>query len=236
MSAQAGPLSDPDRATVLLDLGALGEMSLADLAASLDAFCRDVEAGAGERFVVVVLPSVGPETGDRAWPVAGTTTADVGRWEKAVRRLERLAAVTLAVGSGHCGGPATDLLLVSDYRLVGDDFVLLVPVNDGHFFPSMTTYRLIQELSGAAVRQLVLWGSDVSAAQAVGWGLVDRVVEEPELPTARAAAEQLLRLQGGAPELRLRRRLMAEDRHSGYDEALGVHLAACDRELRRWVP
>jgi isomerase DpgB len=34
-------------------------------------------------------------------------------------------------------------------------------------------------------------------------------------------------------ETALRRQLLIEAGSAGYDEALGIHLAACDRELRR---
>ncbi len=45
------------------------------------------------------------------------TVALVSKWERALRRLERLPAVTIAVADGDCGGPALDALLATDYRI-----------------------------------------------------------------------------------------------------------------------
>ena len=207
---------------------------LAALAGTVDRFCRALEADDAEPVVVLRLPHVDLTSTQRAWPPRHTTTSDVSKWEKAVRRLESLQLVKLAVGSGRCGGPATDLLLVADYRLAADDFVLLFPVNDGHFFPSMTLYRLAQELPGGHARQLVLWASDMAAARAHELGLIDRVVPLADVRAAEVSCEQLLEMQGAAAELRLRRQLLSGAQQTVHEEALGVHLAACDREFRRW--
>jgi isomerase DpgB len=60
--------------------------------------------------------------------------------------------------------------------------------------------------------------------------LVDEIVADPE-EAARAAIIMLGRIAG--TDLAIRRQLLAEALSVSYEDALGAHLAACDRELRR---
>src|SRR3989440_6164513 len=70
---------------------------------SLNGLCDRVEDGSGDSVVVLYLHDA-TDNLDRAWPgKVGIHT--VNRWERALRRGERLDAVTIAVGEGHCGGP-----------------------------------------------------------------------------------------------------------------------------------
>src|SRR5438128_1486529 len=46
------------------------------------------------------------------------TVGLVTRWERVVRRFERLRRVTVAVASGDCAGIALDVLLAADVRIV----------------------------------------------------------------------------------------------------------------------
>jgi isomerase DpgB len=176
---------------------------------------------------VLRLGATRPE--DRSWPGA-VEIQDVNRWERAVRRLERLTAVSIAVGSGTCGGHALDLLLAADYRIATADFRLLLPVNDGHFWPGMAIHRLANQLGVARARQLVLWGHEISARRAVELGLIDEIATEPT--DAVQAATLLLGRVSGA-DLAVRRQLLLEAPATSFEEAIGAHLAACDRELRR---
>ena len=59
-------------------------------------------------------------------------------------------------------------------------------------------------------------------------GLVDLIADDPEteVETLRAAMAKM-------DDLRVVRQLVAEATHSSYDDALGAHLAACERYLRR---
>ncbi|WP_436405583.1 hypothetical protein, partial [Mycobacterium gordonae] len=59
-------------------------------------------------------------------------------------------------------------------------------------------------------------------------GLVDVVTDNPE-----AEVDMLRAAVGRLDDLRIVRQLIAEAVHTSYDEALGAHLAACERYLRR---
>ncbi|MFF0171316.1 enoyl-CoA-hydratase DpgB [Streptomyces prasinus] len=159
------------------------------------------------------------------------TVSLVSKWERALRRLERLPAATVAVVDGDVGGLALDVLLATDYRIATGSVRLVLPVSDGATWPGMALYRLGRQGAGAAViRRAVLFGTPVEAAEALAVQLVDEVVDDP----ARAlelAGERFTAVAGS--ELAIRRQLMFEASTNGFEEALGAHLAACDRALRR---
>lgn len=196
------------------------------LTAALDALCARAEDSGGQQVVVVDL---GPAAAERSWP-AGAVVQDVNRWERAVRRLERLAAVSMAVAARTTGGPALDVLLATDYRITAPDATLLLPVTDGQFWPGMAVHRLAHHVGVAVARQLVLWGHEIPPRRALDLGLVDEVADDVDA-AVRAAAVWLGREP--AAEVAVRRRLLLEAPAVAYEEALGAHLAACDRELRR---
>lgn len=204
-----------------------GGRPLDELTQALGEICDRTEDAALPAVVVVRPVSCRPE--DRAWPGA-VTISSVTRWERAVRRFERLNAVTLSVAEGMCGGPALDLLLTTDYRIATPDLCLLLPVNEGQFWPGMALYRLVHQIGGGRARRMVLWGHDVTATLALDCGLVDEVATD-----VHAAVEAALVLFGRVPgrELAVRRALLHEAASVDLESALGVHLAACDRELRR---
>jgi isomerase DpgB len=188
--------------------------------------CREAERL--ESSILVV--QVGATPADEHWWARGLTTRDVTRWEKAVRRLERVPAAVVGSFEGRCDGVVLDLLLTADYRIGARDLVLTLPRYEGNFWPGMALYRLTQQLGAARTRQLVLWGKDLTADQAVELCLLDEVAAEPHRSLDSACA-LLGRARG--PELAIRRQLILETASAPYEDALGVHLAACDRELRR---
>ncbi|MDX3228664.1 enoyl-CoA-hydratase DpgB [Streptomyces sp. ME19-01-6] len=204
-----------------------GARPLADLTAAVNAACDRAEEREGRSVVVLRLATALPE--HRAWPGA-VELRDVSRWEKALRRLERLPTMNIAVARGTCGGPSLDVLLTADYRIVTPDLLLLPPVNDGHFWPGMSVHRLVQHLGVARARQIVLWGDDIEAERAIEVGLVDQVTESVD-EALHTAAVLMGRISDA--ELAVRRQLLYDAASTPFEDALGLHLAACARELRR---
>ncbi|GAA4240034.1 hypothetical protein GCM10022254_63250 [Actinomadura meridiana] len=202
-----------------------GSPPLWELTATINAVCDEVEERQ-ERSVVVLQLAHVPR---REWPDADSIQ-EVNRWERAVRRFERLSAVTIAVARGTCGGPALDVLLAADWRIGTPDLVLMLPVNDGHFWPGMAAYRLVQQLGLARARQIVLWGTDIPLDRATDLGLIDQVSKDA-VEGVREASVLAGRISDR--EFSIRRQLLLEAGSAEYEAALGVHLAACDRELRR---
>ena len=93
--------------------------------------------------------------------------------------------------------------------------------------------RLVQQIGVASSRRLVLFGASIEATRALELQLVDSVSSD-----AAALAEAHARSldEASITDLALRRQLMLEAASAGYDQALGGHLAACDRTLRRRAP
>jgi isomerase DpgB len=156
---------------------------------------------------------------------AGIDIQLINKWERALRRLERLDALTVAVADGPCGGVALEALLATDYRFATATASLCPSP-----WPGMGLYRLANQAGAAVVRRAVLLGVPIPAAEARDIGLIDELVADPA--TAVAAVPGLLGMSSTS-ELAIRRRLLLDAVTTSYEEALGRHLAACDRQLRR---
>lgn len=197
----------------------------ADQIAAVAAVCDRAEDLEGNPTVVVHL-SGSPEG---AW-ASNLTLKLVTRWEQALRRLERLPAATIAVATDDCGGVALDALLATDHRIAAGSVRLILPVQAGLIWPGMALYRLARQVPNAApVRQAALVGGVLGVREALALHLVHELTDD--LPTALAAAVRRFSAVSGA-ELAVRRQLTLEAQTVGFEDALGVHLAACERALR----
>jgi isomerase DpgB len=187
--------------------------------------CDRAEDGHGAGLLTVYL-SGAPHPGWAADLDVGLVT----KWERAVRRLERLGLVTVAIAAGDCGGAALDVLLATDMRIAVAGARLVVPVIGDATWPGMALYRLARQGATACLRRAMLLGTPIEAGQALAAGLIDIVVDEPGdvlaeiVPVARARAGK---------EIAIRRQLMLEAGDRSFEDAFGSHLAACDRALRR---
>jgi isomerase DpgB len=197
----------------------------AESVAELGALCDRAEDGDANGCVILWVSGVpGP-----GWPI-DLPVALVSKWERGLRRLERLPAVTIAVADDDCGGPALDALLVADYRIMLAGARLVMPVVAGATWPGMALYRLARQAAGLApARRAMLFGTPIGAAEAQAMGIIDDVAGDGAL-----ALEQAMQVAGAAPgaELAIRRQLILEAVSTTFEDALGPHLAACDRALR----
>lgn len=197
----------------------------AGLVTALGAVCDSAEDRGDRNAVILHVSGVPAEP-----PDGDITVALVSRWERVLRRLERLPAVTIAVASGECGGLALEALLATDYRIATVSVRLLVPARARATWPGMILYRLARQAGAAAVRRAVLFGVPIVAADAVAMRLIDELTIDT--PGALAAAAELAETVPGA-ELAIRRQLMQDASAVSFEDALGAHLAACDRVLRQ---
>ncbi|ATL32459.1 enoyl-CoA-hydratase DpgB [Streptomyces formicae] len=189
------------------------------------ALCDRIEDRAGRGLVVVRV--AGAPAGDRP---GGFDVTLVTKWERALRRLERLPAPTVAVADGVCGGTALDVFLAADLRVATPDTRLLVPRDTTATWPGMAAYRLVQLAGVAGARRAVLFGRPIEAAEALALGIADEIVDDPK-DVLVAAAELTDGLSG--QEVAIRRQLLFDAATTGFEDALGAHLAACDRTLRQ---
>jgi isomerase DpgB len=199
---------------------------LADSLAELGAVCDAAEDAGAYAFVIVRVSGVPGPNWANDLPVAL-----VSKWERGLRRLERVPAVTIAVAEEDCGGPALDALLAADYRIMPAGAKLIVPVVAGATWPGMALYRLARQAAGtASARRAVLFGTPIEAAAARAIGVIDEVAGNTTIAIEKAM--EVAAVARGT-ELAIRRQLMQEALTTSYEDALGVHLAACDRALRR---
>jgi len=95
----------------------------------------------------------------------------------------------------------------------------------------MALYRLARQAAGAAqARRAALFGAPIWAAEARAMGVIDDVADDVTICAKKAM--ELAAAAGGA-ELAIRRQLVLEAATTTFEDALGTHLAACDRALRR---
>ncbi|MDO0930049.1 enoyl-CoA hydratase-related protein [Streptomyces sp. TG1A-8] len=151
------------------------------------------------------------------------------KWESVLRRLERLPAASVAAMWGPCAGVALDAALAADYRIAHPTVELVPCVASGDVWPGMTLYRMSRLSQRAVVRRAVLFGEPVGVDEALAAGLVDEVAEKPAADPGRLV-ERLTGVWG--PDLAIRRELLRGSA-AEFEGALGGHLAACDRVLRR---
>jgi isomerase DpgB len=197
----------------------------AETVAAVAALCDRAEDHEGPGIVELQV-SGAPAA---SWPDR-LTVGLVNKWERVLRRLERIGRVTVATASGDCGGTALDALLAADFRIADPATRLLLPTAGGATWPGMALYRLAHQAGAARARQAVLLGAPITAAQALALSLVDRLAGDPAGRLAELA-EAAADLSG--EELAIRRRLVFDAIPTSFEEALGAHLAACDRALRR---
>ncbi|GHJ17424.1 hypothetical protein TPA0908_54190 [Micromonospora sp. AKA38] len=193
--------------------------------AAVDAACTVAESTKATTMLAVHLTG----TPGKDW-THGLEVALVSKWERALRRLERLTVTTVAVASGDCGGLALDALLATDYRIATPDVRLSLYVDGEATWPGMAIFRLAQQAGGTRLRRAILFGAHLDATESVDLGIVDEVTGDPAMALT-AAAEMVSGLSGR--EVAVRRQLMFDAPTTSFEDALGRHLAACDRALRR---
>lgn len=195
-----------------------------DSASELLRFCDQAEDGGTGLATIRVTGAPGPGF------AAGLEVGTVSKWERALRRLERLGRPTVAVLSGPCGGPALDALLATDFRIATPDARLLPTVHGDATWPGMSLYRLARHAGPGPIRRAALLGTPIDLAEALTLRLVDEVTDDPDAAVADLATHAA-RITG--KELAIRRQLIFDASRTSFEDALGSHLAACDRALRR---
>lgn len=113
------------------------------LVAEITDACDRVEDTGGGRVLVVRL------TGSKAAPAAWPGPAQVhlvGKWENALRRLERLDALTVGIGVGRCNQACLEVLLTTDHRIAGPGMALDAGTRTDGMWPGTALYRLVQQV------------------------------------------------------------------------------------------
>jgi isomerase DpgB len=162
------------------------------------------------------------------WPSA-TSTQVVNKWERALRRIERSNLFTITLVDGACSWLALELLLLADRRLATETASIQPPAVASEIWPSMALYRLAKQIGESRARRVVMATKAVAAHDAAELDIVDEIAVD-----ALDGLKRICNFVKQAPitDFAVRRRLLQDSLSTSFDEALGAHLAACDRSLR----
>jgi enoyl-CoA hydratase/carnithine racemase len=132
---------------------------------------------------------------------AATRGLDLGRWtrrfaerlQQALNTIEATEVPVLGALHGQVLGMGLELALAFDLRVATDDLVLAIPeARLGLVADVGGTTRLARVVGPSRAKDLLMTARSIDAAEALQWGLVNRVVPPAEL-MARATelAEQI---------------------------------------------
>jgi len=186
-------------------LNSLDTPTLEGLAQAVGGLPADVRAvvvtGAGERAF-----AGGANVDELAALDPVAARAFITRVHRACAALRECPVPVIARVNGYCLGAGLELAAACDLRLAAAHAVFGMPeVRLG--IPSVVEAALLPRLVGAGrARWLVMTGETIDAAQALAWGLVERVAPMHELDAAVDRALDAL-LAAGDAALRAQKRL-----------------------------
>jgi enoyl-CoA hydratase/carnithine racemase len=173
-------LDRPDKANALTHDMLMALAEAAEGAAGARAF---VLTGAGRAF------SAGMDLEAAA---AGLATDPV--WERLSGAIAGLPCLTVAALNGTVAGGAMGMVLACDLRVAVSAARVFYPVMRLGFLPQPSDPARLAALIGPARAKMILMaGARIDAAEALAWGLFDRVVEHADLiATVRALCADTL--------------------------------------------
>jgi enoyl-CoA hydratase len=168
--------------------------------AMLSALAEAVETAAAEGVQVVILTgegkvfSAGADLDDAR---AGLATDPV--WERLSAAIARFPGLTVAALNGTLAGGSMGMVLACDLRLAVPGAKFFYPVMKLGFLPQPSDPARLVALVGPARAKLILMaGQKIEAEEALGWGLIDRIVPvERLMDSARALAADVLTANPG---------------------------------------
>ncbi len=211
----------------------------AQMCDDLAACCREIERSTAR---VVVLSGAGKAFcagGDiEAW--SGESAESFGdHWvrdgHQAFDALARLTVPVIAVLDGHALGGGLELAACADLRIAEDHIKIGQPETGLGIIPGWSgTQRAVRRFGAQVVRRMALMGEVFGAEEALGLGLVDRVVATGQ--AAEVAATLAKGVCGRAPQAtKLTKMLInaadGEDAERAL-EALAGRIAAGTDELQ----
>jgi enoyl-CoA hydratase/carnithine racemase len=91
--------------------------------------------------------------------------------------VARHDGLTIAALNGTCAGGALGMVLAADLRLAVKDAAFFYPVLKLGVLPQPSDPARLAALVGPArARMVLLGGARIDAAEALAWGLIDRIV------------------------------------------------------------
>lgn len=103
-------------------------------------------------------------------------------WEQLSGRIAGLPCLTVAALNGTLAGGAMGMVLACDIRLAVPTARFFYPVMKLGFLPQPSDPARMAELVGPARAKMILMaGQKIDASEAMGWGLIDRIVDQESL-------------------------------------------------------
>jgi enoyl-CoA hydratase/carnithine racemase len=156
---------------------------------------------------------------------AAGATALITALHDAIDAVHRAPFPVIAAINGHALGAGFELALACDLRVAATEATLGLPeVRVG--VPSVIQAALLPPLVGPGrAAELLLTGATIGAREALGWGLVNRVVEREGLePAVETMVEAILAC--GPAAVRLQKALIVRWRESDLTAAVRAGIAA----------
>lgn len=154
---------------------------LRDLTAALD----DLAASECRALVLTGAGGVFSAGADLAEARAGLATSP--EWERLSARMATMPCLTIAALNGTLAGGAFGVALACDLRLAVPQAKFFYPVMKLGFLPQPGDPRRLAALIGPSRAKMILMaGAKIEAAEALDWGLIDRIVPAEGLIAAAA--------------------------------------------------
>lgn len=161
-------------------LNALNRTMVADLVGHLEGFDRDENIGA-------ILLSGGPEAfaaGADIGEMAGATSVEMLQLDPFADwgRIRRISKPIVAAVSGYALGGGCELAMACDLIIASETAQFGQPeINLGVMPGAGGTQRLTRAVGKARAMEMVLTGKPITAEEALGAGLINRIVPVDEL-------------------------------------------------------
>lgn len=171
---------------------------------------RDAVAGAGaDGIAVLVLTGAGrvfSAGADLDGMKSGLGTSPL--WEQLSAALSGFPGLTIAALNGTLAGGATGMALACDLRIGVPEATFFYPVMRLGYLPQPSDPGRLAALVGPSrARLMLLGGQRIGAAEALTWGLIDRIVA-PDAVLAEARALAADALAADPAHLRALKRMM----------------------------
>ena len=207
---------------------------------ALGAAVRGLSADPGLRAVVITGEgpkafSGGVNVNELGATTPRTAREAITRLHRAITAVRECPAPVIARVNGYCIGGALELAAACDLRIAADHARFGMPeVRLG--IPSVIEAALLARLMGAGrARWLLLTGELIDAAEALRWGLVERVVPAAQLDAEVDAALEAI-LAGGAQAIRAQKQLNRAYEELPFSEAVAQSIDAFEASYATGEP
>ena len=159
---------------------------------------------------------------DRAAEARGEVKSDLEAWyNPTFIRLRGLAMPIVTAINGIAAGAGMSLALIGDIRIAANSATFLQAFARIGLVPDCGSSFVLPRMIGMArAMELSLLAERLPAETALAWGMINRVVDDPDLPGV--AMEMAQRLAAGPASLALIRKLYWGSLDNSYEQQLAM--------------